>query len=232
MRTTAAVLLLALSLAAAGGLAGRAADAAPSSRDAALRQALLTRRLSKVRFEAAKPAAVLSWLRAATGWNFVLRAHVLRKAGIDPDAIEVTLSVDDVTVAQVLDLAFSGGDLAVLVEGNIVFVTTKADALGPPVFVMYPISHLTWPKTDFHGPDIDLYPSDFTPPEREEETIDESDPFLDPQHVVDLVREMVDAPWDSDGWTLRATKAWLFVRAPRSVQARVARAVEEMAALK
>jgi hypothetical protein len=211
----------------------RPAAAGPLERRAAtLVGGLASRRVRDVKFDAAPVADVVGWLRVATGWNFVIRHHVIAKAGIDLDTIRTTIDLDDVTVGVVLEIVFGPHGLVAKAEGNIVFITTKADAQGPPVFVLIPISHLTWQKTDFHGPDIDLYPSDFTPPERVDESPVEDDPFLDPQHIADLVKEMVDAPWDTEGWSLRGTKQFLMVRAPRPVLRRVLDAVERMAALK
>ena len=175
---------------------------------------------------------MLQFLRVATGFNFVIRHDVIQKAGIDLDTVRTKLDLDDVSVGLVLALVLEPHGLAAKVEGNIVFVTTKADLLGKPRLVLYPISQLTWKKVDFHGPDLDLHPSDFHADEPVEETVVEDDPFLDPQHVVDLVKEMVDAPWDTEGWSIRATTQFLMVKAPRSVQREVARAVEMMAEMK
>jgi hypothetical protein len=233
MRRPALRVLLACVALLAVAAPSRPAAAGPLERRAAsLVGGLATRRVREVKFDQAPVEDVVGWLRVATGWNFVVRRHVIAKAGIDLDTIRTTLDLDDVTVGVVLEIVFGPHGLVAKVEGNIVFVTTKADAEGPPVFLLYPITHLTWQKTDFHGPDIDLYPSDFTPPERVDESPVEDDPFLDPQHVADLVKEMVDAPWDTEGWSIRATKQFLMVRAPRPVQRRVLVAVERMAALK
>jgi hypothetical protein len=224
---------LVLALAAPCLAPARPAAAGPlERRAAALVAGLATRRVRGVKFDQAPVDEVVGWLRLATGWNFVVRRAVIAKAGIDLDTIRTTLDLDDVTVGTVLEVVFGPHGLVAKAEGNIVYVTTRADALGPPVLALYPISQLTWQKIDFHGPDIDLHPSDFTPPEHVDESPVEDDPFLDPQHVVDLVKEMVDAPWDTEGWSLRATKQFLMVRAPRAVQREVADAVERMSALK
>ncbi len=232
MRRPLLVLALAVSLLAVPS--PRSASAGPLERRAAeLIGGLATRRLQAVRFENAPLEDVLRYLRVATGWNFVVKRAVIQKANVDLDTVRTTLDLDDVTVGLVLELVLGPHDLVAKVEGNIVFVTTKADAMGRPVFVLHPISQLTWTKTNFRAPDIDLHPSDYHPPEEApEEEIDESDPFRDPQHVVDLVKEMVDAPWDTEGWSLTANRQWLMVKAPRSVQVQVAYAVAQMSALK
>ena len=227
-----APLTLALAAVSLSPLPPRAEAGPVERRQADLLHGLATHRLREVRFSGASLDDVVKYLRVATGFNYVVRRDVIQKAGIDLDVVKTTLDLDDVSVGLVLALVLEPHGLAAKVEGNIVFVTTKADVLGRPRLVIYPISQLTWKKIDFHGPDIDLHPSDFHADEVAEETVVEDDPFLDPQHVVDLVKEMVDAPWDSEGWTIKATTQFLMVKAPMSVQRQVARAVDQMGALK
>ncbi len=191
------------------------------------------RRLSEVRFENASLEDVLTWLRTATGWNYVVKRAVVQKAGIDLAAIRVNLELHDVTVGLVLDFVLGHHGLVAKVEGNIVFVTTRADALGKPIFRLYDVRPLTWQKIDFVGPDLDLLPSGFDAGEAAPKEVPvEDDPFLDPQHIVDLVKEMVPGEWEAEGWSITATKTYLAVKAPRSIQRRVALAVAQMVAMK
>lgn len=201
-------------------------------RAAELTAGLGTRRLLSVKFDGASLTQIIDYLRIATGWNFVIKYAPIQKEGIDVATIHATLDLDDVPVGLVLELVLEPNKLAAKVIGNIVFITTKADAMGKPVFCMFPLSQLTWQKIDFHGPDIDLHPSDYTPIEDTPEVVVEDDPFLDPQHIVDLVKEMVDAPWDSEGWSISATKQFMTVKAPRSVLRQVAVAIGMMSAMK
>ncbi len=202
-------------------------------RSAELLEGLATRRLAEVRLEDASLDDVLTWLRTATGWNYVLRRTVIEKAGIDLAAIRVNLALHDVTVGLVLEFVLGHHGLAAKVEGNVVFVTTRADALGKPVLRLYDVRPLTWQKIDFVGPDLDLLPSGFDAGEAAPKEVPvEDDPFLDPQHIVDLVREMVPGDWEAEGWTITATKTYLAVKAPRSIQRRVGLAVAQMVAMK
>ena len=230
-------LALAFTCASVGGPpapAGRGgAGAPPDSRDAALERAMKTKRLSHLKFENAKVDDVVKYLRIATGWNYVVKRLVIQKANIDLDALTVTVQLDDVTIATFLEIVLDGHGLVAKVEGNIIFVTTKADAQGKPVVVLHPISHLTWKKTDFIAPTLDLYPSDYTPPEEYvPEVVVEDDPLADTSKIVDLVKELVEAPWDTEGWSITATAQFLLVKAPRAVQSRVTAALETLAAMK
>lgn len=231
--SVAVALVIASSVAAVGAFRAPAAHAADARKDAALEAALKVKRLPQVRFADVTLPDVARWLQVATGWNFVVKTTVIEKAGVDLSTLRYKLELADVTVAGLLRVLLEPHGLVAKVEGNIVHLTTKADALGKPVLVLYPISHLTWTKTNFRGPDIDLHPSGFTVSDEapEEEEV-EDDPFRDPQHVADLVKEMVDATWTEEGWSITATKQWLMVKAPRAVHRQVARALEQMAALK
>jgi hypothetical protein len=78
---------------------------------------------------------------------------------------------------------------------------------------------------------LDLHPSDFRP-EEEPTEIPVDDPLTDPQFVVDLVKIIVDEPWDTEGWSILANERFMTVRAPRKVQAEVALALGMIASLK
>jgi hypothetical protein len=208
------------------------ASAGDAEKAVALAQALKTKRVKNVKFEGAKLDEVVKWLRVATGFNYVVKRDVLAKAGIDPETVTAKLELSDVTIATLLELVLEPHGLVTKIEGNVVFVTTKADALGKPVVVLHPISHITWQKTDFHGSKLDLHPSDYTPEEEPSEVLVEDDPLTDPAYVVELVKTLVDAPWETEGWAISATKTVLTCRAPREIQLRVVRALVIVASLK
>lgn len=231
MRFGRALLIVTAAAIPLGGVAA-SARADETARAVALKKALETRRVKNVKFENTPLEEVLKWLKVATSFNFVIKRDVLAKANVELDAVKATMVLDDVTVATVLKLVLEPHGLVAACQGNIVFVTTKADAMGPPVFTVHPISHITWQKIDFHGPKIDLTPSDYRPEEEPSEVPVEDDPLTNPDYVVELVKQMVEAPWDSEGWSIKATKTILSCRAPRSVQAQVTKALTVIAAMK
>src|SRR5262245_42370014 len=208
------------------------ASAGDGDRAVALAAAVRTKRLKNVKFDGTKLDDVLKWLKVATGWNFVVKRDVLAKANIDPEQVTAKVELTDVTVGTFLEILLEPHGLVTKIEGNVIFVTTKADALGKPIVVLHPISHITWQKTDFHGRKMDLHPSGYTPEEEPEETLVEDDPLTDPQHIVDLVKQIVDAPWDTEGWAISANKTFLTCRAPRVIQLQVARALAVIASFK
>jgi hypothetical protein len=235
MRTWTASLVaaaLCLPLCAGAASAGPAAAAGKRIEGAALAAAMKTRRLHDVSFEKTKLEDVLAYLRVATGWNYVVKRAPILKAGVDLDQTLVTVTLDDVSVSTLLEIALEPSGLVAVVEGNIVYVTTKSDALGKPILKIYALSHITFTLTDFHGPNLDLQPSNYTPAEIVEEVPRDDDPLTDPSKIVDLVKEIVTAPWDTEGWSISATKQMLTVKAPRAVQRQVAAALREISAMK
>lgn len=205
-----------------------------AARDAALVKKLRTQRIQEARFDAVPLPDFLEWLRAATGHNFVFDRKALKKEGVDVKAITFTADLEDVTVATLLGLALEPHELAALVRGNVVRVTTRAASLGKPITRIYGISHITWTKVDFIGPDMNLRPSDFTPiVEYEPERVVEDDPLDTGDAVAELLQQLVmPREWDTDGWSLRATDRYLVVRAPPVVHARIPAALARIASLK
>jgi hypothetical protein len=208
--------------------------AVSSPRGAALLEALKTKRVKNVKWTAMSVKDMVTWLRVATGWNFIVNHAELAKANVDVANLAFDIELADVSVATLLDVTLEPHGIAVRVKDNLVWITSKADAQGKLVTRIYGISHITWQKVDFAAPDINLLPSGYTPPdEYVPETLVEDDPLLTGDAVADLVKEIV-APgeWETDGWAIKATKTYLSIRAPLAVHAKIPRALATVASLK
>lgn len=212
-----------------------AASADAGSKTAALLAKVKQTRLAKVRFEETKLADVVKWLRVATGMNFHIKTATLAKAGIDVDDVTVTATLDKVKLATFLEIVLEPHELGMKIKGNVIYITTKKDTYGKPVSRIYGISHITWTKTDFHAPEMNLNPSgetfdgEYTP-----EVIDEDDPLTSGDAVIELVKELTGpALWDeNDDWAISGTDTYMVVKAPRSMQLKVMKAMRVVAALK
>lgn len=211
------------------------AVAGPSAKDVALVRTLKQQRLSKVQFKETNLRGVVKWLRVATGKNIVIKSTALAKADIEWEDIQYTVQLENVAVWTFMDeiLAKPHG-MALVVKGNIVFITSKADSYGKPVTKMYTISHITWTKTDFYGPSINLNPSGFVDDEYEPEKIVEDDPLNNGDAVAELLKELLlPEKWASaDDWNIRATDRYLVIRAPKAVHNLVPRTLAKIAAMK
>lgn len=237
MRTLVLSLALLIALPAAAFVALPAGDAvaAPSAKDIALVRALKAQRLKSVKFKETKLAGIVKWLRIATSKNIIIKRTALAKADIEWQDISYTVELEDVNVWTFLsEIVAKPHGMALVVKGNIVFLTSKADSYGKPVTKLYGISHITWTKTDFYGPSINLNPSGFVEEEYEPEKPVEDDPLTSGDAVAELMRELLlPKQWDSqDDWNIRATDRYLVVRAPKAVHALIPRTLAKIAAMK
>jgi hypothetical protein len=211
------------------------ARAGADARDVALAAALRQQRLTQVEFKETDLKGIVTWLRVATGRNIVIEQHELAKAGVEWQDLRFSVELRDVSVWTFLDDVVSRPHgMAVVVRGNVVFLTSKARAYGKPVTRLYGISHITWTKIDFIAPPINLKPSGFVDDEYEPEKVVEDDPLNNGDAVAELVKELVQPQgWqENDDWQIRASDRYLVIRAPLSVHARIPRALALIASMK
>lgn len=227
-------LLLAAPIVLVGSPAAPMAEAGPSAKDVALVRTLKKQRLAKVNFKETSFEGVVKWLRIATGKNIVIKSTKLAKADIEWKDITYTVTLENVSTWTFMsEIVAKPHDMAVVVKGNIVFFTSKADSYGKPTTKMYGISHITWTKTDFFGPSINLNPSGFVEDEYEPEKPVEDDPLNNGDAVAELLKELLlPEKWDSEDWSIRATDKYLVVRAPKAVHNLVPRTLAKIAAMK
>ena len=224
-----------LVLAVAGPAPLDCAEAGSLAKDIALVRSLKKQRLSQVAFKETNLKGIVKWLRVATSKNIIIKRAALAKAGIEWEDISYTVQLKDVSVWTFMDTILTKPyEMGLQVKGNIVFITSKMDTYGKPVTKMYGISYITYTKTDFHGPEINLNPSGFTEDEYEPEKIVEDDPLNNGDAVAELLREiLMPKGWEqNEDWTIRATDRYLVIRAPKAVHALVPRALGKIAAMK
>jgi hypothetical protein len=205
------------------------------SKDAALTATLKKQRLQAVSFKESSLKDVVKWLRIATGKNIVIKHSALTKAGIEWDQLAYNVELKDVAIWTFMETILTQPyGMGLKVKGNIVWITSKTDTYGKPVTKMYGISHITYTKTDFIAPEINLQPSGFTGDEYEPEKIVEDDPLTDGEAVAELLKEiLLPKGWeDNADWSIRATNRYLVIRAPREVHARVSQALAKIASMK
>jgi len=227
----AAVLVLGLVLA-----PGPLAQAAPAPQDVALLRTLKKQRLKQISFKKSDLKTIVKWLRVATSKNIVIKRVALAKADIEWADLRYTVELKDVSAWLFLqDILLKPHGMSLKIKGNIVFITSKADSYGKPVTRLYGISHITFRKVDFIGPDINLTPSGYTPDvEYEPERVVEDDPLSSGEAVAELVKELLlPKSWEAnDSWRIRATDRYLVVRAPRDVQRLIPGTLSKIAAMK
>jgi len=195
-------------------------------REKSIANLLLSRRLT-VKFEKATLDQFVAHLRAATGINIFVHKGRMAKDGVDPDAIQIDLDVHDVTAADLLKLAFAGVDVGFRIEKNVLIVTSKKDARGKPVLRIYSVAHLLMPIRDFPAPDMNVYPSNYEPPEPPEPEVTQT--YESSEQLAELVRTFTgEGTWEDEGVQVTVFRRHLFVRTYPSVHAEIQRFLDEL----
>jgi type II secretory pathway component GspD/PulD (secretin) len=216
MRNLALAALIAL-------LVGPALAEPPATRKKARSIAnILTTQKISVDFKKATVDQFIKFVRTATGINIVVNKARIERDGGDIDAIEITLTVKNVKVLDVLKLALQGHELGLKLKGNILYITSKKDALGKPVLRIYSVAHLLVPIRDFPARDMNVYPSDYEPPEAEEPEVVQT--YESSEELAELVRNFTGKDtWENEGISIHVFRKHLFIRTYPSVHREVAR---------
>jgi len=205
------------------------ATSAPDSRRALL-NTLQTRRIS-AKFESASLDDVVKYVRAASGINIVVQKHKIAKAGGDADAIEISMKVRNITILNFLKLALEPNELGMATKGNILLITSKKAARGKPTLRLYSIAHLMVKIRDFPAPDINVYPTNFEPPEAPEIEVHQA--MESGEEVAEMLRNFVGADtWDDEGIVLHVNSQTLFIRQYPHVHRKIGRFLLQLNALR
>jgi hypothetical protein len=187
-----------------------------------LRSRRLTCKLEKVTLD-----EFVDYVRAATGINIFVHKGRLAKDGVAADAIEIDLDVKDVACGDVLKLAFAGVDLGFRIQGNVLVITSKKDARGKPVLRVYSVAHLLVPIRDFPGPDMNIYPSNFEPPEPPEPEVVQT--YDSSEQLAELIRTFTgEGTWEDEDVRITVFRHHLFIRTYPGVHAEIDRLLAEL----
>ena len=187
---------------------------------------LETRRLS-VKLEKATLKQFVDYVRAATGLNIVVNKARIDKDGGDVESIEITLDVKDVKVSDALKLALQPHDLGMTVKGNVLLITSKKDARGKPVLKIYSVAHLLVQIRDFPAPDVNIYPSNYEPPEPPEPEVQQT--YESSEELAELIRQFTGREtWEDEGVNLTVFRKHLFIRTYPKVHTEIARFLAQL----
>ena len=193
----------------------------PAARSRNLINLLQTRRIS-VEFEKASLQQFVKFVRLSTGINIVVRKARIEKDGGDVDSIEISLKVRDVRVLHVLRLALETQGLGLATKGNILIITSKKDARGKPVLVMYNVADLLIGLRDFPGGDMNVYGSNMEVPEPPEPEIHHSIESSD--ELAEMVRQFTGRDtWEDEGINIHVFRKHLFIRTYPAVHQQIRR---------
>jgi hypothetical protein len=183
---------------------------------------ILRTRTISVEFEKATLDQFVKYVRTATGINIVVNKVRIERDGGDVDAIEIALKVKSVKVIDAMKLALQGHELGLKLKGNILYITSKKDALGKPVLRIYSVAHLLMPLRDFPARDMNVYPSNYEPPEAEEPEIVQT--YESSEELAELIRNFTGKDtWENEGVAIHVFRKHLFIRTYPHVHGEVAR---------
>jgi len=187
---------------------------------------LRSRRLT-VKFEKATIDEFVNHLRAATGINIFVYKTRMTKDGVDPEGIQIDLDVKNVSAGELLKLAFAGVDVGFRIQGNILIITSKKDARGKPVLRIYSVAHLLVPIRDFPGQDMNVYPSNYEPPEPPEAEVVQT--YESSEELAELVRQFTgQGTWEDEGVRITVFRNHLFIRTYPAVHDQIQRFLDEL----
>ena len=171
---------------------------------------LKTARISGT-FREASVDQVVSYLRKSTGINIVVSKARIEKDGGDVEAIEISLDVRNVSIADFLKLAFEPHRLGLAIRKNILVITSRKAARGKPVLVIYDVSSALIRIRDFPAPDINIHPSSYEPPDPPEPEIHQS--VESSEELAEMLRQFVGKEtWEDEGISLTPFRRHLFIR--------------------
>ncbi len=165
--------------------------------------------------------ATLAPLASITG----LPIHVTRaaeEAALDAGVVFDFDLANPIGVRSLLDLVVdqAGGAVGWTIRDDLVLVTTKALAEGPPVLASYDVRALTVPVRDFPGPRLGLTASGF---EYQEEEPAEPRAAIEEDSLVDLIQDNVELDsWNEPDRSIAAHNGVLLIRQTPGVHRRVA----------
>ena len=188
-------------------IVGDEIDLTESADVVAIQSILDKKRVQGLTWEEANLDTAVSYLQTITGLNFYVTPKV-RAEKIEDVAINLT--VDDVSVSTVLDLITEPNELRWAPKGGVVYVMMAEELAGDMKLRFFDIKDLQVQIQNFLGAEINLVPSNFTPPEAPE--LPEPEPIINADNLVELIQNTIggEAAWENG--TIQAQNGILIVR--------------------
>jgi type II secretory pathway component HofQ len=172
---------------------GEADDAGDAS-SAAIYAALESKRVKGIAWEGANLDVVVGYLRTITGLNFFITPKVRTEK---MEEVSITWSGDDITVRNLLDLVVTEPyELRWEVRNGVVTIAAADEVSGLMKLRYFDVKDLNVAIQNFVGQEINLVPSNFTPPEPPE--LPDPQPIFQAENLVELIKETIgkEGTWD------------------------------------
>ncbi len=162
---------------------GEPMEAGETADSVALMSVLEKSRVQGLTWEEANLNTIVGYLRTITGLNFHVSSKAYEEKG---EEVSVNLNVSDVNVATILDLVTQPYDLTWPPSGGIIEILTKDEVKGTMVVDYFDVRDLTVQIRDFLTEDLNLVPSNFTPPEPPD--LPDPEPIYSAEQMVELIQ--------------------------------------------
>lgn len=158
----------------------------------AIRSVLEKKRVQGLVWEEANLDTAVEYLRTITGLNFHVTTKVREEKSSD---ISISLNLDDVSVATILDLVTEPYELVWAPRGGVVTIMMADEMRGAMVLRQFDVRDLAVRIQDFAANDMNLVPSNFTPPEPPD--LGEPEPQYSADQLLELIKSTVgnEATW-------------------------------------
>ncbi len=190
-------------------IVGEQDDAGDAESIAGILSVLEKKRVKGLDWEEQNLDQVVSYLRTITGLNYYISPKV-REEKFEDTLISAQL--DDVSVKNILDdVVTAPYELRWEPRGGVIWITTAEEISGTMRLRYFDVKDLSVNIQNFLGQEINLVPSNFTPPEPPE--LPEPAPIFPAESLVELIKETVggEAKWE-DPATLEARNGILIAR--------------------
>ena len=126
---------------------------------------LRTKRVKGLNWQEATLDDAVAYLRTITGLNFVVSQRARDEQG---ESVSISLQLDDVTVDTILDLITSQNGLKWIPQDGVIKIALPDEVSGTMKLRFFDVKDLDTRIQDFVGQEINLTPSNFTPPDAPE----------------------------------------------------------------
>ncbi len=167
------------------------------------------KRVQDLTWEAQNLDQVVEYLRTITGLNYYVTPKVRQEKF---DEVTVSANLDDVSVRTILTQVVTAPfDLSWEVRGGVIWIMMADEISGSMKLRYFDVKDLTVRIQNFRGQDINLAPSNFTPPEPPE--LKEPESIFPADQLVELIKETVggEGKWE-DPATLEHRNGILIAR--------------------
>jgi type II secretory pathway component GspD/PulD (secretin) len=197
---------------------GEEAPAEEATNIAGILEIIDKKRVKGLAWEGQNLDQVVEYLRTITGLNFYITPKVRAEKF---DDVTVSANLDDVSVRTILTEVVTGpNELSWEVRGGVVWIMMADEIAGSMRLQYFDVKDLAVEITNFMGQDINLVPSNFTPPEPPE--LPEPQSIFPLEQLVELIKETIggEGKWE-DPASLEAKNGILIARNTPEILAQV-----------